>query len=126
VAHKIYDQGDQATYLVEMSWSYNGSNGCTSKANFYTINKETGEILTVDDLVKKYGEPTLTDKLWSAYQAEQSKRGYKNGQTSVSQNEILSKADGCAIINEGLMFYYLPYHIGSGADGEYNLVLQMN
>ena len=39
--------------------------------------------------------------------------------------ELIDCADGCAIVNEGVMFYYRPYSVGSGAEGEYNLVLDL-
>lgn len=125
VGHKVYDKGNWATYIVEMSFSYNGSNGCPSFANFYTIDKKTGEILTPDDIINKYGTDLLKRELWNAYQIAKDENGFGDFETSVTQDVLLHESDGCALINEGLMFYYLPYHIGCGAEGEYNLVLDM-
>lgn len=127
VGHKVYDQGNQATYLVEMSYDINGSCGCPSWAHFLTIDKNTGLVLKPDDVIKQYGAANLKRRLWDAYMAARQERGYGDLDGSeVSADDLLTEADGCAIINEGLMFYYLPYHIGCGAEGEYNLVLKMN
>lgn len=127
VAHKVYDQGNHATYLIEMSYDINGSCGCPSMAYFLTIDKNTGAILQPDDVIEQYGAANLKSLLWDAYLAAREERGYGDFDGSeASANDLLIEADGCAIINEGLMFYYLPYHIGCGAEGEYNLVLKMN
>ena len=76
------------------------------------------------EIIRKYGAENLKSQLWNAYLEAREERGYAELDGSeVSPDELLTGADGCAIINEGLMFYYLPYHIGCGAEGEYNLVL---
>jgi hypothetical protein len=31
--------------------------------------------------------------------------------------------DGCALLKEGLIIYYYPYTIGSGADGEFIAII---
>ena len=126
VVHKVYDKGDQATYIFEISYDINGSNGCPSQAHFVTFDKKTGEILQPDEIIRKYGAENLKSQLWNAYLEAREERGYAELDGSeVSPDELLTGADGCAIINEGLMFYYLPYHIGCGAEGEYNLVLNL-
>ena len=37
--------------------------------------------------------------------------------------KLLGDADGCALIREGLIIYYHPYHIGCGADGQFTAVI---
>ncbi len=37
--------------------------------------------------------------------------------------DILHRADGCALIKEGLIIYFYPYNLGAGADGEYEAVI---
>ena len=126
VVHKVYDKGDQATYIFEVSYDINGSNGCPSQAHFVTFDKNTGEILQPDEIIRKYGAENLKSQLWNAYLAAREERGFAEFDGSeVSADELLTEASGCAIINEGVMFYYLPYIIGCGTEGEYNLVLPM-
>ena len=36
---------------------------------------------------------------------------------------VLKRANGCALIPEGLVFYFYPYNLGSGADGQYEAVI---
>lgn len=36
---------------------------------------------------------------------------------------VLQRANGCALIPEGLVFYFYPYNLGSGADGQYEAVI---
>ncbi|MBR5684763.1 MAG: DUF3298 domain-containing protein [Muribaculaceae bacterium] len=123
VVHKLYDEGDQATYLFEISYDINGSNGCPSQAHFITFDKKTGEILQPDEIINKYGAEYLKSQLWDAYMKVRAEREYGDDVTAVSPDELISEVSGCAIINEGIMFYYLPYIIGCGAEGEYNLVI---
>ena len=37
--------------------------------------------------------------------------------------DILDSANGCALIEEGLIIYFYPYNLGCGADGEYEAVI---
>lgn len=125
VAHKIYDKGDWASYIIEFSFSYNGSNGCPSWADYITVNKKTGKRLTTDDIIAKYGEEQVSKKLRQAFVKAKDERNADPELYNLSGNELIDAADGCAIVNESMMFYYRPYNIGCGADGEFNLVLNM-
>ena len=123
VVHKVYDEGDQATYLFESSYDINGSNGCPSQAHYLTFDKNTARVLLPEDVIAIYGEEDLKSQLWDAYQEARAEREFGDDDTAVSPDELISEVSGCAIINEGIMFYYLPYIIGCGAEGEYNLVI---
>lgn len=125
VAHKIYDQGDWATYIIEFSFDYNGSNGCPSWADYITVNKKTGRRFTTEDVVKDYGIKPLSKNLRKAFIKAKKERNADLEVQNYSGMELIEYADGCAIVNEGLMFYYRPYNIGCGAEGSYNLVLDM-
>lgn len=125
VAHKVYDKGEQATYMVVESYDINGSNGCPSKAVYLTFDKKTGRLLLPKDVIAKYDEKDLKNQLWKAYKKEREVKGYGDEfDTEVSPDELLTEVDGCAIINEGVLFYYQPYHIGCGAEAEYYLVVK--
>ena len=125
VAHKIYDQGDWVSYIIEFSFDYCGSNGCPSWADYITVNKKTGQRLTADDVVKKYGAGPVSKKLRKAFLKAKGERNADLEVQNYSGMELIELADGCAIVNEGLMFYYRPYNIGCGAEAEYNLVLNL-
>ena len=123
VAHKIYDKGDWASYIIEFSFSYNGSNGCPSWADYITVNKKTGHRLTADDVVKRYGAKDVAKKLREAFLLAKQQRNADMEVQNYNGEELIELVDGCAIVDEGVMFYYRPYNIGCGAEGEYNLVL---
>jgi len=123
VAHKIYDRGDWASYIIEFSFSYNGSNGCPSWADYFTVNKKTGKRLTTSDLSEKYGYARVSKELRDAFVKAKQERNADPETYNLSGQELIASADGCAIVNEGVMFYYRPYSVGCGADGEFNLIL---
>ncbi len=124
VAHKVYDKGDQATYMVVVSYDINGSNGCPSQALYWTLDKKTGRLLQSKDIIAKYDEEDLKNQLWDAYIEACKERGYDEDMIMLEPENLLTEVSGCAIINEGILFYYLPYIVGSGAEGEYFLVLK--
>lgn len=125
VAHKICDQDDWASYIIEFSFDYNGSNGCPSWADYITVNKKTGHLLTSNDIVEKYGEEQVSKKLRQAYVKAKGERNADFEVYNLSGIELIDAADGCAIVDEGVMFYYRPYSVGCGAEGMYNLVLDL-
>lgn len=123
VAHKIYDRGDWASYILEFSFSYNGSNGCPSWADYITVNKKTGKRLTINDLGEKYGYMSVSKELRNAFVKAKQERDAELELHNFSGGELLGLASGCAIVNEGVMVYYRPYIVGCGAEGEFNLIL---
>ena len=123
VAHKIYDKGDWASYIIEFSFDYNGSCGCPSWADYITVNKKTGHRLTSGDLVEKYGLAQVSDNLRKAYVKAKSERNVELDVYNLTGQELIDGADGCAIVSDGVMFYYRPYSVGCGAEGMYNLIL---
>ena len=123
VAHKIYDKGDWASYIIEFSFDYNGSCGCPSWADYITVNKKTGHRLTSGDLVEKYGLAQVSDNLREAYVKAKGERNVELDVYNLTGHELIDGADGCAIVSDGVMFYYRPYSVGCRAEGMYNLVL---
>lgn len=117
VAHKIYEDSDWATYIVETSVDYYGSCGCPSSADYFSVNKRNGDILTLDDILKQYDSSNIGDLLISEYQKE-------SGQCGYTPTELLKRVDGVAYTTFGLLFYFHPYNIGSGAEGQYNLIIK--
>ena len=125
VAHKIYDQGDWASYIIEFSFDYNGSCGCPSWADYITVNKQTGHRLTTGDVVKQYGYAKVSMCLRKAYVKAKQERNADLEVYNYSGQELIELAGGCALVNEGVMIYYRPYVVGCGAEGEFNLILDL-
>ncbi len=93
-----------------------GNNGTTS---FYTINSTNGKVLTLRDIVspkdKAKIEPLLRRKLaWCRY---------KRGNYYMQDISFIDNISGVALVKEGLLVYFLPYTIGCGAEGQYNVIL---
>lgn len=123
VSHKVASGNDRATYLMESSYDYHGSSGCPGEADYITYNISSGKPLSIDEVLKLYPVSNLEDKLRKAY-IEAAKKNNFEPLESMTGQQLLQDADGAAIINEGLLIYYKPYKIGSGAEGQYNLILK--
>jgi len=119
VAHKIYDKNGLVTYVLQRSFDFNGSCGCCSESLYLTMDKGTGRILGYDDIMgADYDVKKLEKKLEKAYKDVSV---WCEHDIDIIMDET---EDNCAIIDEGILFYYLPYRIGSGAEGEYFLVIE--
>ncbi len=121
VCHKIYEDSENVTYLIEGGSDYHSSSGDLTKADYITINKSTGRILSVTDIRRKYDESILEKLISDAYKLAVEANGLVPAE--YSGIDLLEEVDGVAIINEGLLFYYHPYKIGVGSEGQYCLIL---
>ena len=122
VIHKIYEDDKVATYLVGESWDFHGSCGCPSQSSYLTFDKQTGAILALSDIIARYNRDELGELLYKSYCSQPMAR--KNGY--VSGDVLVSEADGVAQIGNSYLFYYHPYKIGCGAEGQYNLFVPHN
>lgn len=121
VAHKVYEDNELVTYILCESYNFHGTNGCPSRSSYYTYEKKTGKLLTKADLVK-LPRKTVETQLRSAY--VKTCKSFNDTPSALTGKELFDQVSGCAIINEGLLFYYYPYSIGSGAEGQYNLIVK--
>lgn len=122
VACRIFENGKIATYLFESSFDYHGSSGCPSYADYLTIDKKTGIVLGYEDLFCPGCEVGVDTLLRKAYIDEQNRRG--NNFYGAVDGLMNSKfKNNCALVKEGVLFFYHPYDIGCGADGQYNLII---
>lgn len=124
LAHKIYEDSVWVTYIVESTVDYHGSCGCNSNAEYLSYNKKDGTILTVQDIVKRYPDADFKDLLWSEYKQLALAKNTTPNDYFCSKS-LMDCADGVAYTNNGLLFYFRPYHIGGGAEGQYNLLIQL-
>lgn len=121
VASRIYNDNNIATYIFESSVDYNGSSGCPSGAYYCSFDKRTGKKITYDDIFIQGS----TEKINEILNREHA-RVYKEKYDSDYYNEVsifANKQESVAIVKEGVLFYYEPYTIGTGGEGQYNLIL---
>lgn len=122
VCRKLYEDSRWITYILESSISYHGSCGCPSSADYVTIDKVNGHILSKSDLYSDSCINKIYDQIRVKYvMAAKTKRvspiPILDGET------LMEKANGVALINEGLLIYFHPYNIGCGGEEQYNLIL---
>ncbi len=67
VCHKLYEDDEWATYIFELSFNCHITCGCPSKADYYTINKQTGKVLTLSDILSKYDQSEIGALLLNSY-----------------------------------------------------------
>ena len=95
-----------------------------SSADYLTIEKKSGRVLAFYDFFTKDHENEIELLLRQSYILEQQKRGYDD---YLAIDGLLdhSYKNNCAKVKEGMLFYYHPYEIGCGADGQYNLIINL-
>lgn len=120
VCHKIYEDSIWATYIVEMSMDYHGSNGCPSSADYYTVNKSTGKILSIKEFMAQR-QSTIERQIRKEYVKTATSKGFNP--SDYTAEELIGKANGIAKLNKGILLYFHPYNIGCGAEGQYNLII---
>ena len=117
---RIYSRETYATYILETSVDYNGSSGCPSGAMYVTYDMNGG-ILGYGDIFKDGSENRVNVLLNDRYDEEYEK---KIGEKPEPHEPYDLLDDNCAMVKEGILFYYQPYHLGSGSEGQYNLILR--
>ena len=98
--------------------------GNNARESWWTVDATSGKLLSLEDFI-------LPDKLDTL--ATQMMPRLINGKDSFILDQypykpeeyidVLQRANGCALIPEGLVFYFYPYNLGSGADGQYEAVI---
>lgn len=121
VACRIYNDEDVATYIFESSVDYNGSCGCPSQAYYCTFDKKTGRRLGYDD----FFVPESVDEINRILDLEHNRVFKQQYDDDFYEGRSIfsGKQDCAALVKEGVLFYYVPYSIGTGAEGQYNLIL---
>lgn len=117
---RIYSLDGFATYILETSVDANGSCGCPSDAVYATYDMD-GKIIGYGDIFKDGSESRVNVLLNDRFDEEYEK---KNGVKPEPHEPYDLFNDKCALVKEGVIFYYPPYTLGSGAEGQYNLILE--
>lgn len=115
-------KGFYTFYILE--WADNGGNGYNARESYLTRDAATGKALGLQDFVPE----DKLDRLAALVMPRliNGKKEYYIRQVNVEPKDyisILNRADGCALIAEGLIFYYYAYNIGFGCDGQYEAVV---
>lgn len=121
VCHKIHEDSVWVTYIVEISIDYHISSGCPSRVDYFTINKATGEVLSVPEFMSRHKSSEVERLVRKAYCDVTAENGSPT--CDISGKDLIKDADGIAILDEGILFYYYPYNLGSGAFGQFNLII---
>lgn len=121
VAHKIYEDSTYATYIVEDSYSYWGGCGCPSEANYYTIDKVSGHILTASEVLASMPREEAFRQIRGLVTANPD--NYPMAFPDWTMDDFINSLSGAALVKEGYLLYYVPYSVGCAADGEPLFVL---
>ena len=115
---------DKYTTFYEASWYDHCSNGNTFREAYSSVDRDTGEVAILDDFV----EPSQQDKLSEVmmdYLRDSNGDLWRSSpeRWQIPPMDVLHSMDGCALIKEGLVIFYLPYTIASGVEGEIKAVI---
>lgn len=104
----VWQKGDICTFF-ESRWFDFLSCGDNTRKSYYSVDRKTGKVLGVKDLIEIPDTSALGTLIYEQL-----------GEIPLeSHEELVSKMDGCALIKEGLIIYYHPYHLGCGASGHF-------
>lgn len=116
---------DKYVTMQEYTWYDFSSCGDNTQRSWFTIDKKDGHVLELADIIdeSKWQEFTyIMLKHLNAY-------GYPwFGTFWELRNSdlipyVLNERDGCALTPDGVVVYFYPYAIGSGADGQFNALI---
>lgn len=99
--------------------------GDNTRESYISVNKTTGKVAQLEDLIKSESLPKL-EKLLFKYLKNYNGELWVDCRTNIKDikpSDILNDRNGCALIKEGLVIYYYPYNIGSGAEGQFNAII---
>jgi len=110
--------------FYRLDWYDWMSCGNNVRESWWTVDATSGKLLDFYDFI-------LPDKIDTLASLMMRRLINGNSEFILDQSQykpeeytyVINRADGCALIPEGLIFYYYPYNLGSGADGQYEAVI---
>lgn len=121
VIHKVFEDNEWATYLVEFSVDNHGGCGCPSYADYITFNKKDGHRLSKEEFFQLYDKSELSAALINEFNKEKERKGY----SATGDNTLISEMSGFALVDKGILIYFQPYVVGCGGEGQYNIILEI-
>ncbi|MBQ9889125.1 MAG: DUF3298 domain-containing protein [Bacteroidales bacterium] len=95
-----------------------------SRDGYITVNAKTGKAMRLEDLVSQKDFDALSSLLMPRLENAHGVRLLDQNYGYTTDNKtVLRQLSGCAMIREGLIIYFNPYILGSGADGSYKAVI---
>lgn len=98
--------------------------GNNARESWWTVDATSGKLLGLEDLILPEKLDTLAALMMP--RLINGKDSFILDQYPYKPEEyidVLQRANGCALIPEGLVFYFYPYNLGSSADGQYEAVI---
>lgn len=117
-----WHSGDLYTFYESHWYDWlSAGNNCTE--SFLTVDSRSGKKLELHDIVA----PDQYDRL-SSLMMPRLKNGndellINQGTYTAEDKDVLSGANGCGFIEEGLIIYFFPYNLGSGAEGAHEAII---
>lgn len=118
-----WNSGNLCTFY-RIDWYDWMSCGNNARESWWTVDATSGKLLSLSDFILPDKLDTLAALMMPRLIND--KDSFILDQYPYKPEEytgILQRANGCALIHEGLVFYFYPYNLGSGADGQYEAVI---
>ena len=98
--------------------------GNNTRESWWTVDATTGKLLSLSDFILPDKQDALTALMMPRIVNGKREKLIKQYPTYIAEaKDLLKRADGCALIPEGLVIFFYPYNLGTGADGEYEAVI---
>ena len=116
--------GEYCTFY-EATWYDELSNGDNTTQAYYSVDRKTGRVATLEDFVPQSQWPELAAMLFKYLKNSLGVLWVDENPDRAASDpmEVLEDRRGCALIREGLVIYYFPYSIGGGYEGEIMAVI---
>ena len=115
--------GDLHTFY-RIDWYDWMSCGNNTRESWWTVDATTGKLLSLSDFILPDKQDALTALMMPRIVNGKREKLIKQYPTYIAEaKDLLKRADGCALIPEGLVIFFYPYNLGTGADGEYEAVI---
>ena len=110
--------------FYRIDWYDAMSCGNNTQESWWTVDATSGKCLGLEDFI-------VLEQLDTLASLTMPRLVNSNGEYYIQQfkydpseyTQILMRADGCALIPEGLIFFFYPYNIGAGVDGQYEAII---
>lgn len=118
-------QTDEYCTFYEATWYDMLSCGDSTTQAYYSVDKKTGRVATLEDFVPQSQWPELAAMLFKYLKNSLGVLWVDENPDRAASDpmEVLEDRRGCALIREGLVIYYFPYSIGGGYEGEIMAVI---
>ncbi len=118
-----WNSGNLFTFF-RIDWYDWMSGGNNVRESWWTVDSTTGKLLTLEDLIQPEKLDTLSTLMMRRLADAEGKLLLRtNSNYALEDKDVIGLADGCALIPEGLIIFFYPYNLGSGAEGEFLSVI---